>query len=103
MALTSLIINLPEGNKYLQVETIEGDNGVIVHWYSCDSEFNPDGAKDASADRRTEEQFHRELRVESAKRGQLITSHSTNPEWNPEDYIRNYDPKSTEDGSNANI
>lgn len=101
MALTSLIIDLPQGKKYLQVETIEGDNGVIIHWLSCDSEFNPDGAKDASADRRNEEQFHRELRIESAKRGQLITSHSTNPEWNPEDYIRNHNIKTTKDGINS--
>jgi hypothetical protein len=90
MALTSLIISLPEGKKYLQIETLEGDNGVIVHWISCDENFNPLGPKDASADRRTEEQFHRQLRAESAKRDQLITSHSTNPEWNPEGYVRTY-------------
>lgn len=89
MALTALKIDTKEGTRYVQLETIEGDNGIIVHWISCDENFVPDGAKDASADKRTEEEYHTQLRIESAKRGQLITSHSTNPEWNPEGYSKN--------------
>jgi len=89
MALTSLI--LPPNKKgddpvYLQVETIEGDNGVIVHWYKCDNLFVHTGEKDASADKRSEQEFHVELRKAAAEKEQLITSHSTNPEWNPEGY-----------------
>jgi hypothetical protein len=39
----------------------------------------------------SEEAFHTNLRLESSKLNQLITSHSTNPEWNPEGYIKNLD------------
>lgn len=90
MALTSLIIPTNIGNKHVQVETIAGDNGIIVHWFECDDNFDHVGKSDATADKRSEEQFHTELRIEAGKRNQLITSHSTNPEWNPENYTRVY-------------
>ena len=35
------------------------------------------------------EKFHKEIRVFAAKKKQLITSHSTDPEWNPEGYSKN--------------
>lgn len=97
MALTSLIIPTQDGYKNLQVETIEGDNGCILHWYACDENFEHLGPADASADKRSEEQFHVELREQAAKQGHLVTSHSTNPEWNPEGYVRNLN----EDGSDS--
>ena len=37
----------------------------------------------------TEEEYHTQLRIEASKRNQLITSHSTDPEWNPKDYVKN--------------
>lgn len=39
----------------------------------------------------TEEQFHRELRKKAAELDQLLTSHSTDPEWNPENYVKHLD------------
>jgi len=36
-----------------------------------------------------EEEFHKKFRNEAAQHGHLITSHSTNPEWNPENYSKN--------------
>lgn len=36
-----------------------------------------------------EEEFHKDLRAKAAERKQLITSHSTDPEWNPEGYSKN--------------
>lgn len=36
-----------------------------------------------------EEEFHTTLRKESSERGQYITSHSTDPDWNPEGYSKN--------------
>jgi len=36
----------------------------------------------------TEEEFHKDLREQAAKVDQLITSHSTDPEWNPEGYVK---------------
>jgi len=90
MALTALIIPTSNGERYLQVETIEGDNGCIVHWFGCDENFQHIGEADASADKRSEEQFHVELRKAAAEKEQFITSHSTNPEWNPEGYTKNH-------------
>jgi hypothetical protein len=100
MALTSIIIPTAEGSKHLQVETIPGDNGVIVHWYGCDENFQHIGEADASADKRSEEEFHVELRKAAAEKGQYITSHSTNPEWNPEDYTKVHST-TEDDGSNS--
>ena len=37
----------------------------------------------------SEEEFHRKLRTQAAEKNQLITSHSTDPEWNPEGYVKN--------------
>ncbi len=34
----------------------------------------------------SEEDFHKDIRTEASKKEHLITSHSTNPEWNPENY-----------------
>ena len=89
MALTALMIPNDAGEiTYMQVETIEGDNGVIVHWFKCDENFVHTGDKDASADKRDEKTFHVELREAAAEKNQLVTSHSTNPEWNPEGYTK---------------
>lgn len=37
----------------------------------------------------TEEKYHKTLRSEASKVNSLITSHCTNPEWNPEGYSKN--------------
>ena len=37
----------------------------------------------------SEEEFHRDLREKSGEQGKLITSHSTDPEWNPKGYVNN--------------
>lgn len=37
----------------------------------------------------TEKEFHTTLRVQAAEHGHLITSHCTDPEWNPKDYTKN--------------
>lgn len=37
----------------------------------------------------SEEVFHTGIRKEAAEKGHLITSHCTNPEWNPEGYGKN--------------
>lgn len=91
MALTSLRIpgvdDTPD--QYIQVETIEGDNGIIVHVYKCNDKFEIGPDKDALADKRSEAEYHTALRKAAAEKGHLVTSHSTNPEWTPEDYVNN--------------
>lgn len=38
---------------------------------------------------RTEEEFHTELRKVASEKEELIRSLSSNPEWNPKEYIKN--------------
>ena len=38
---------------------------------------------------KSEDEFHKNLRISAAKENELITSHCTNPEWNPENYSKN--------------
>jgi len=54
-----------------------------------DNELNPLTSPTIYAIDETEEAFHKDLRQQAAKVGQLITSHSTDPEWNPEGYAKN--------------
>ena len=37
----------------------------------------------------SEKEFHKPLREEAAEHGHLITSHCTDPQWNPEGYSKN--------------
>ena len=41
----------------------------------------------------TEEEYHKSLRKRTSELDKLITSHSTNPEWNPKGYSNNYEIK----------
>ena len=46
-----------------------------------------------------EDEFHKSLRNEAANRGHLITSHSTNPEWNPEGYEKHLEHEEISDNT----
>ena len=93
--MTSLIIvdkNINE-KKYIQIITQPDENkgGLIVIVEDMDMTFGFKQGSDIGVDpRESEEEYHTELRAMAAEKGQLITSHSTNPEWNPEGYKRNH-------------
>ena len=92
MPITSLIIKDKKKITYLRVETQpdpENTNQIIVVFKRMDSTFEFADGNDQGVDTRTEEKYHKELRKAAAKKNQLITSHSTNPEWNPKGYVRN--------------
>ncbi len=92
MPITSVIAKLPSGEKYLQIVTQahpEDENKIAVLFQECDKDFMPIGGSDAGSDNRDEETYHKELRKQAAEKGELITSHSSNPEWNPENYKLN--------------
>lgn len=97
MPITSIITK--EGVK-LRFETtpVEETSEVVVEVRLCDENFMPELGKDLQryATPDSEEDFHIKLRSEASKVNQLITSHSTHPEWNPEGYVKNYN----QDGSN---
>ena len=100
MALTSLIVfddNI-KAKKYIQIstqpDTVKG--GLIVIVEDMDPTFEFKQGSDIGVDpRNSEEEYHTELRIMAAEKNQLVTSHSTDPEWNPEGYVKNLD----EDGS----
>ena len=101
MAATSLIIEdkKEKVTKYIQVYTqpdqeegtgVDGKGyGTIVVFYDMDPEFEFVQGSDRGKDKRDEETYHKELRYAAALKKQLVTSHSTNPEWNPEGYKMN--------------
>jgi hypothetical protein len=80
----------------LKMETIlfkeDGEDGKEA--LGCRVTIADDDLKDLSeatiyAVNMPEEEFHTDLRKEAAAKKQLITSHSTDPEWNPEGYTKN--------------
>lgn len=100
MPVTALKVfdnNIKE-TKYIRITTQpdEVKGGLIVIIEDMDPTFEFKQGSDAGTDKRdSEEEYHKELRVMAAEKEQLITSHSTNPEWNPEGYVKNLN-----DGSN---
>lgn len=93
MPVTSLIITDKDTKRYLRVTTQPNadDEGVIVVFNEMNETFEESKGSDQGIDKRPEEQYHKELRLAAAIKNQLITSHSTDPEWNPEGYIKNLD------------
>ena len=67
--------------KYMTVPT---EKALDVDIYNCDEKFTPIGDPHRGIDVRGEEEYHRELRKQSDKRGHFVKEESTNPEWNPE-------------------
>ena len=97
MAVTALVIkNKDKSLRYLEIYTqVNPEGGVKVVFTDMDNTFTFRAGKDRGKDVREEEDYHTELRKAAAIKDQLITSHSTDPEWNPEGYVKNLE----EDGS----
>jgi hypothetical protein len=94
MPVTALVIKDKKKITYLQVETQpdqENENQIIVVFKRMDPTFEFSDGADQGVDTRTEEKYHKELRKAAALKNQLITSHSTDPEWNPKGYVKNLD------------
>ena len=71
----------------LKNEGLEDDD-IIIAKYLVDSKMNPVTEKRYSVAKTTEENFHKELRIQAAEKKHLITSHSTDAEWSPEEYVK---------------
>lgn len=67
--------------KYM---TVPVEKGLHIDIYNCNEKFIPVGDPHFAVDDRDEDTYHKELRIESNKRGQFVKEESTNPEWNPE-------------------
>jgi hypothetical protein len=97
MAVTGLRVTNEKGTQNMLVSTvpfeveIEGQGtkaGVTVLWQIVDDDMKPIGSLEETAHERTEEDFHRTLRQKAAEENHLITGWSSDPEWNPEGYIK---------------
>lgn len=82
--------NLKMETMLFKPEGVEDDKGSL----GCRVTIVDDELKDLSeatvyAIEMPEEEFHTNLRKDAAAKGHLITSHSTDPKWNPEGYIKN--------------
>jgi hypothetical protein len=86
MAITALSIPVQEGLvQHLMFSTIPTQMnpevlGVTI--YQCNEEFVPQKVLQTTIDKRSEEQYHTELREVASKKNHFVKGHSTNPEWN---------------------
>ena len=100
MAVTALVIkNKDKSLRYLEIYTqASPDDGITVVFTDMDNTFTFRAGKDQGVDKRGEKEYHTELREAAVLKDQLLTSHSTNPEWTPEGYIKVLEIIPEEDG-----
>jgi hypothetical protein len=88
MASTAIEIKVGDVTERLMFTTIAvpGETPVLaVTIYKCNDEFVPVKKLQNTIDKRTEEEYHTELRKEAATKEQFKRQYSTNPEWNGQD------------------
>ena len=93
------MIQKPDTGELLKFQTEEvhedraGTGDLVACRYAkvtiCDKELKDLSQPTVYEIHVSEEAFHKDLRKQAADHGQLITSHSTDPEWNPEGYVKN--------------
>lgn len=87
MPCTALKLN-KEGVEYkIKFITQQQPTYLEILVYYCDDKFIPIGIPEHNASEKLEEDYHKELRQESSKKGDFVKEQSTNIEWNP-DYIK---------------
>lgn len=86
MVKTSRVDDLPEEHK-------EYNGQIFISKAYVDDKLQPISKRGMAAlhENLSEEEFHKDLRKQAAEHKHLITSHSTDPEWNPENYVRTLD------------
>jgi len=83
MPLTSIKLDWNGTERRLQFITEQHETGLYVAVQACNEEWKPVTPPTETTDVRTEEVYHRELRLEASKQGNFVPQYSTNPEWNP--------------------
>jgi len=105
MAQTGIRIKTDIENVYQRIiittenNKLNEEHSLDVRVSHCDKDWGPHGESLSYVRLETEEEFHKNLRIESAKKKQLVTQFSTNPEWNPEDYVLLDDQFDTKDAT----
>jgi hypothetical protein len=75
--------------KTTLVEEGDKEDVILLLVQSVNEKLEPTSDKNVSHLSEDAEGFHKDLRIKAAEQDKLITSHSTNPEWNPEGYVKN--------------
>lgn len=86
MPCTALKIVEGETVRRLKFLTVPEPDRLVVDIYLCDEDFIPTERLSGGMFMDPpviEEEYHKNLRKESAEKGQFISEESTNPEWNP--------------------
>lgn len=86
MAMTSLSIPVEDGLvqnlMFSTLPTTMNPEVLGVTIYVCNEEFIPQKIIQTTIDKRSEEEYHTQLRQEAHKKKHFVSQHSTNPEWN---------------------
>jgi len=83
MATTSLRVKKNAQVYNLQFFTIPMEDGLMIDLGIYDDDWKLVKNLGKTFESKTEEDYHKELRFESDKKGELEKSMCTNPEWNP--------------------
>lgn len=101
MACTAVIISGETGIVRLKFMTLPADEaGTELDIQLCDENFIPSQRINLSIDPRTEEAYHRALRIEAKSRQQFVQVESTDPQWSP-DYVE--EVEDAEHGDNCTL
>ncbi len=76
---TALLIK----DKNVVFMTLPDLSGTFIEVYFADESFKPVGDPTRSLDERSEADYHKALRADADKAGQLVRKYCTNPELNP--------------------
>lgn len=91
MATTALKITKIDGTEERMLfMTAPGKDGFLdVDIFRADEYYLPFGGTSigVSQTRATEEEYHKKLREEAHTKGHFVGAFSTDPEWNPVDYL----------------
>ena len=91
MPVTALLLpdiknSIPGATKKIKFVTQDSKEHLLVDIYECNEDWIEVGKPTEGTHIDNEETYHRNLRIESMKRGHFVRGQSTNPEWNP-DYV----------------
>ena len=84
MATTALTIKTEDVTKNLLFMTVQREDGICdVDIFLCNENHDVMGTPSLGVANKTEEDYHKELRLDASAKGHFVPEHSTNPEWNP--------------------
>lgn len=85
MAATALKIERSGKISHFLMATLPGETGTDLAFHTTDDkyEINPNLEPKYGVSEKSEDQYHKDLRIDAKKAGEFVPEFSTNPEWNP--------------------